>query len=185
MIAPGVPEGIHREAKSVSNLPALLADYGAYHRDPRNRLTHYFGVPAIAYAILILPALHTATISGFPITVDRIIVVPFVLFYLILDLRLGLILGILFALLCAAAEATAQLGTTSCRIVAAAVFLFGWALQFFGHYLEGNRPALLTNLFQILVAPIFLTAELSFGLGWRPVLQAQIEQRLGQPVTHS
>ena len=48
----------------MSNLPALLADYGAYHRDPRNRLTHYFGVPAIVYAILILPALHSATIFG-------------------------------------------------------------------------------------------------------------------------
>ena len=47
MIRSGVPER-DREAKSVSNLPALLADYGAYHRDPRNRLTHYFGVPAIA-----------------------------------------------------------------------------------------------------------------------------------------
>ncbi len=163
------------------NLPALLADYGAYHRDPRNRLTHYFGVPAIVYAILVLPALHTATISGFPITVDRIIVMPFVLFYVILDLRFGLILGILFALLCVAAEATAQLGTTLCSIVAASVFIFGWALQFFGHYLEGNRPALLTNLFQIVVAPIFLVAELGFGLRLRRGLQAQIERRPGQP----
>ena len=53
-----------------------------------------------------------------------------------------------------------------------------------GHYLEGNRPALLTNIFQILVAPIFLTAELSFGLGWRPGLQAQIERRPGQPAVN-
>jgi uncharacterized membrane protein YGL010W len=164
----------------VSNLPALLADYGAYHRDSRNRLTHYFGVPAIAYAILILPALHFVTLFGLAVEVDRLIVVPFVLFYLVLDLRLGLILAVLFALLCLAAEVTAQLGTTVSRIVAGAVFVLGWALQFFGHYLEGNRPALLTNLFQILVAPIFLTAELSFGLGLRPGLQAQIERRPGR-----
>jgi uncharacterized membrane protein YGL010W len=183
MIRSGVPER-DREAKSVSNLPALLADYGAYHRDSRNRLTHYFGVPAIVYSILLLPALHTATIFSFPVGVDRIVVVPFVLFYLILDLRLGLILAALFALLCGAAEATAQFGATVSRIVAASVFVFGWALQFFGHHLEGNRPALLTNLFQILVAPIFLTAELSFGLGWRPGLQAQVERRLGQPVAN-
>ena len=82
----------------MSNLPALLADYGAYHRDPRNRLTHYLGVPAIVYAILILPALHRATIFGISVDLDRLIVVPFVLFYLILDLRLGLILAVLFAL---------------------------------------------------------------------------------------
>lgn len=169
----------------MSNLPALLADYGGYHRDPRNRLTHYVGVPAIVYAILILPALHALTISGLPIQVDRLIVVPFVLFYLMLDLRLGVLLAILFALLCLAAEATAQLGGTVSRIVAGTVFVLGWALQFFGHYLEGNRPALLTNLFQILMAPIFLTAELSFGLGWRPDLQAQIERRLGQSAVNS
>lgn len=163
----------------MSNLPALLAAYGAYHRDPRNRLTHYIGVPAIIYAMLILPALHRATIFGFVIEIDRIIVVPFVLLYLLLDLRLGLTLAMLFALLCWAAEATTQLGVTVSRMLAGSVFVLGWALQFFGHYLEGNRPALLTNLFQILVAPIFLTAELGFGLGLRPGLQAQIGRRLG------
>ena len=168
----------------MSNLPALLGDYGAYHRDSRNRLTHYFGVPAIAYAVLILPALHTATLFGFTVEVDRLIVVPFVLFYLVLDLWLGLILAVVFALLCAAAEATTQLGTTVSTLVAGAVFILGWALQFFGHYLEGNRPALLTNLFQIVVAPIYLIAELSFGLGLRPGLQAQIERRPGPPAIH-
>jgi uncharacterized membrane protein YGL010W len=177
------PNRLAREAKSVSNLPALLADYGAYHRDPHNRLTHYFGVPAIVYAILVLPALHTATIFGFTLEVDRIIVVPFVLFYLCLDLRLGLVLAALFALLCGAAEATTQLGATVSTILAASVFILGWALQFFGHYLEGNRPALLTNLFQILVAPIYLTAELSFGLGLRPGLQAETERRLSRPAS--
>jgi uncharacterized membrane protein YGL010W len=175
--------GIAEKVKSVSNLPALLADYGTYHRDSRNRLTHYFGVPAIIYAVLIVPALHGAALFGFTIEVDRIIVVPFVLLYLFLDLRLGMVLAALFALLCAAAEATTQLGATVSRTVAAAVFILGWALQFFGHYLEGNRPALLTNLFQILVAPIYLTAELSFSLGLRRGLQAQTERRLGGSAT--
>jgi uncharacterized membrane protein YGL010W len=168
----------------VSNLPSLLTGYGAYHRDPRNRLTHYFGVPAIVYAILILPALHTATLFGFSIEVDRLIVVPFVLLYLVLDLWLGLMLAVLFALLCAAAEATTQFGTTVSTAVAGSVFILGWALQFFGHHLEGNRPALLTNLFQILVAPIFLVAELSIALGLRPGLQAQLERRPGPPAVH-
>lgn len=163
----------------MSNLPALLADYGAYHRDSRNRLTHYFGVPAIVYAVLLLPALHTATLFGFTVEVDQLIVIPFVLFYLILDLWLGVMLAVLFALLCAAAEATTQFGATVSTIIAGSVFILGWALQFFGHYLEGNRPALLTNLFQILVAPIYLTAELSFSLGLRPGLQAQMKRRLG------
>ncbi|HTV79890.1 MAG TPA: Mpo1-like protein [Steroidobacteraceae bacterium] len=162
-------------------LPALLADYGAYHRDSRNRLTHYFGVPAIIYAILIVPALHAVTLAGVAISLERLIVIPFVVFYLLLDLQLGVALALVFAALCAAAEATTRLGANGCEVVAGVVFILGWALQFFGHHLEGNRPALLTNLFQILVAPIFLTAELAFGLGLRPGLRAQLERRLSGP----
>src|SRR5579871_3937034 len=45
------------ETKHVTGLAKLLADYGSYHRDARNRLTHYFGVPAIAYSVLVPAAL--------------------------------------------------------------------------------------------------------------------------------
>lgn len=160
------------------DLPVLLADYGVYHRDPRNRLTHYFGVPAIAYAVLIPAALHTVTVSGLVVGLDRIIVAAFVLFYLSLDLRLGLALAVLLALLAWAAETTTRIGVSGSLALAGVVFLVGWVLQLLGHHLEGNRPALLTNLFQIVVAPIYLTAELGFGLGWRPDLRAEVERRL-------
>ena len=30
-----------------------MSFYGAYHRDMRNRLTHFIGVPAIMFAILL------------------------------------------------------------------------------------------------------------------------------------
>lgn len=163
------------------NLPVLLADYGVYHRDPRNRLTHYFGVPAIAYAVLIPAALHAVTIFGFAVGLDRIIVAAFVLFYLSLDLRLGLALAVLLALLAWAAETTTRLGISGSIALAGVVFLGGWVLQLLGHHLEGNRPALLTNLFQIVVAPIYVTAELAFGLGLRPQLRADVERHLQRP----
>jgi uncharacterized membrane protein YGL010W len=62
--------------------------------------------------------------------------------------------------------------------VAGSVFVLGWTLQLLGHRLEGNRPALLTNLAQILVAPLFLTAELGFSLGLRRRLHGDIERQL-------
>jgi len=158
-------------------LPELLADYGAYHRDPRNRLTHYFGVPAIVYAVLIPAALQTLTISDFTVSLDRIIVALFVLFYMILDLRLGVALAVLLTLLAWMAELTTQLGGSACLGVAGIVFVIGWVLQLFGHHLEGNRPALLTNLFQIVVAPIYLAAELAFAMGLRAGLRARVERQ--------
>ena len=41
-----------------------MAVYAAYHRDPRNRLTHFIGVPAIAFAILIPMAWARTDIAG-------------------------------------------------------------------------------------------------------------------------
>jgi len=162
----------------VTDLAGLLADYGGYHRDSRNRVTHYFGVPAIAYALLIPASLAAITVSGVEIGLQLIIVALLTLFYLLLDLRLGLALAVLLALLAGAAQATTRLGVSGSLMVAGAVFVLGWTLQLIGHHLEGNRPALLTNLFQIVVAPIYLAAELSFALGLRPGLQAEIEKRL-------
>jgi uncharacterized membrane protein YGL010W len=162
----------------VPNLAVLLADYGVYHRDPRNRRTHYIGVPAIAYAVLVPAALVEFTLIGFPVDLDRIVVAAFVLFYLMLDLRLGLVLAVLLTLLAWAAEVTTRLGVSGSLVVACVVFVLGWLLQIFGHYLEGNRPALLTNLFQIVVAPVYLTAELTFSMGLRTGLRSEVERRL-------
>jgi uncharacterized membrane protein YGL010W len=164
------------------NLAVLLADYGVYHRDPRNRRTHYIGVPAIAYAVLVPAALVKFSLFGFPVALDRVIVAAFVLCYLVLDLRLGIMLTVMLSLLAWAAEATGRLGMSGSLVVAGVVFVLGWVLQFFGHYLEGNRPALLTNLFQIVVAPIYLTAELSFSMGLRTGLRIDVEKRLASRI---
>lgn len=161
-------------------LTEILASYGRFHRDPRNRLTHCFGVPAIIYSLLIPAALHVDTVAGVPLPLDRIIVALAAVGYIALDAWLGLSLALALAALAAAAEATAALvGSAPALIIAATVFVLGWVLQLLGHRLEGNRPALLTNLAQIFVAPLFLTAELGFSLGLRRRLRGEVERRLG------
>ena len=59
----------------------------------------------------------------------------------------------------------------------AVLFVGGWILQLVGHVYEGRRPALVDNLFQIFVAPIFLCAEVFFALGYKPQLHTAVEQR--------
>lgn len=163
---------------STDRLTAILASYGRFHRDARNRRTHYFGVPAIIYAILIPLALPVTTASGAGIRLDRVVVVAAALGYISLDLALGSSLTVVLGLLAASAEATSALGPSTALTVAGIVFVLGWALQLVGHKLEGNRPALLTNLAQALVAPLFLLAELGFALGLRRDLRAAVERRL-------
>ena len=47
------------------------------------------------------------------------------------------------------------------------LFVVGWALQFLGHHYEGKRPALLDNLFQAFIGPMFLVAETLVASGYR------------------
>jgi uncharacterized membrane protein YGL010W len=162
----------------MTRLSNLLASYGRYHRDPRNRLTHYFGVPAIIYAVLIPAALYGVPIDGASFGLDRIIVAVAVLGYVAVDVRLGMALAVTLAVLAAIAEATTTLGSSVALGVAAVTFVAGWALQLLGHHLEGNRPAFLTNLAQLVVAPLYLSAEIGFALGLRRTLRTDVEQQL-------
>jgi uncharacterized membrane protein YGL010W len=164
----------------MGGLTDVLASYGRFHRDPRNRLTHYFGVPAIIYSILIPAALYAVQLLGVRFGLDRVLVAIASLVYLTLDLRFGLALAVALTLLAAAAEATAMIGASVAWAVACIVFVLGWALQLLGHRLEGNRPALLTNLAQIFVAPLFLVAELGFALGLRRTLHAAVRERVSR-----
>ena len=157
-----------------TRLSALLASYAGYHRDARNRRTHYVGVPLISYAVLAALALLGWRLFGTRVPLDRVAVAALAVFYLALDVRLGLLLTGMLAALAAAGEWTVLLGPHVTLGAAAAAFVVGWALQLLGHHLEGNRPALLDNLLQILIAPIYLTAELAFALGWRRQLQASL-----------
>ena len=171
------------EPSVMNRLSSLLASYGRYHRDPRNRLTHYFGVPAIIFAVLIPAALYSVPLHGFSVHLDRIIVAAAVVGYVALDVRLGLALAVVLGALAAAAEATAMLGSSHALAVAAATFVAGWGLQLLGHHVEGNRPAFLTNLVQLVVAPLYLGAEVGFALGLRSSLRRQVEEQLGPAPT--
>jgi uncharacterized membrane protein YGL010W len=53
----------------------------------------------------------------------------------------------------------------------------GWVFQLIGHAIEGRRPALMDNFFQVFIAPIFLIAELFFALGLRRELQASVRRQ--------
>lgn len=53
-----------------------------------------------------------------------------------------------------------------------------WGVQFIGHGIEGKRPALVDNLFQIFIAPIFVMLEYLFMLGICKDLEAEIQRKI-------
>ncbi|HEV2674592.1 MAG TPA: Mpo1-like protein [Aliidongia sp.] len=162
----------------MKTLAEHMAFYGCYHRDLRNRLTHFVGVPTIIFAALIPLSFATVAIGPVGVTPALIVAVVLTLYYIKLDLAIGLAMAILFVPLVWAAGSIAALGTAPALEIFAGLFVAGWIVQLIGHWFEGNKPALLSNLFQTVVSPIFLTAELFFALGLKRGLQEEVERRI-------
>ena len=153
-----------------------MAVYATYHRDGRNRVTHLFGVPSIIFAILVALGLWRWPAGGLDISAGAVIALLAFLLWLALDLRVGLVLILFLMPLVVFAEhlATEAAPMTAWTVVAV-FFIGGWVLQLLGHVYEGRRPALVENVFQIFIAPMFLVAELLFALGLRRRLQHRVE----------
>jgi uncharacterized membrane protein YGL010W len=159
------------------NLEEQIASYAAYHQDVRNKATHFVGVPLITLAILVpLSWIHT-DIYEFRVTAAMLLAAAVLAYYFILDVPLALAMLVVFGLLIWLAQHIAALGAAAGWIWFAVLFVGGWILQLFGHVFEGRKPALVDNLFQIFVAPLFLAAEVFFALGYKRHLHAAAQQR--------
>src|SRR5256885_2593100 len=153
-----------------------MATYAAYHQDARNKATHFIGVPVIVLSLFIpLAWLRIDAVSAAMIAAAALAV-----YYLVLDLALGLAMLVVLALLAWLGERIAMQGAVAGWTWFGVLFVGGWILQLVGHVYEGRRPALADNLFQIFVAPIFLCAEIFFALGYKPGLQSSVQQRAQQ-----
>jgi uncharacterized membrane protein YGL010W len=157
-----------------------MSFYAAYHQDARNKATHFVGVPVIVFSLMIPLGWLRMDAGGFPLSAALAVTALLLLYYLALDLALGLAMAVVLGLMLWGAEplARAPLGTGLAWF--AALFVGGWALQLWGHVFEGRKPALVDNLFQIFVAPIFLAAEVFFALGYKPQLREAVQRRAMQ-----
>jgi uncharacterized membrane protein YGL010W len=161
----------------VKPLEHQMAFYAAYHRDARNRATHFFGVPAIMLSLFIPLSWLRAEIAGFSISAAMLLAAAVLLYYFLLDVALAAAMLFVTGILLWAAQEIASLGKLQGWLWFAVLFSGGWIVQLIGHYFEGRRPALTENLFQVFIAPIFLCAEVLFALGYKPELRAKIEER--------
>jgi uncharacterized membrane protein YGL010W len=164
----------------MKSLADQMAIYAAYHQDARNKATHFIGVPIIVLSLFIPLAWPRVEFGGVAISAAMLFAAVVVLYYLILDVPMGIAMAVIFGALLWAGERIAALGAAQAWAWFAALFIGGWILQLIGHVYEGRRPALADNLFQIFVAPIFLCAEIFFALGYKPDLQSSVQQRAQQ-----
>lgn len=156
-----------------------MAMYSAYHRSRWNQRLHYLGVPAITLALLQLMAMVPfASAGSYPVSLATVFAAVVMIYWVVLDRRIGTLTLLSYLPLVLVAAWLAGLGTSARWLTFAMLFVGGWIFQLVGHRIEGRKPALLDNLAQALIAPVFLTAELWFSAGRFPDLEGAIAERM-------
>jgi uncharacterized membrane protein YGL010W len=160
----------------MKSLEQQMAFYAAYHRDARNKLSHFIGVPVIVFGVMLALSWPRFELASFELTPAMLLTAWVLVYYLALDLPLGLTMVLVLGLLLYAADLVARMPMMIGVAVFVVSFVGGWIIQLVGHVFEGRKPALTDNLFQIFVAPIFLAAEATFALGMRKQLEGKVEE---------
>ncbi|KTD42777.1 DUF962 domain-containing protein [Legionella parisiensis] len=150
--------------------------YAAYHQNIKTRYTHMAGVPLIILSVMILLGFIKIIMPGvFATNLAFFATIIALAYYFRLNWQLALALTPIMLILLLIANWFSQDGPTTLGVWAFVIFfIIGWGLQFYGHYLEGKKPAFMDNLGQALIAPLFLVAELFFMAGLMNSLKDQI-----------
>lgn len=164
----------------MKSLTDQLTQYATYHRDKRNILTHFVGIPMIVASVCVLLS-RPVLIGSMPwLTPATICAVLSTVYYLRLDVRYGLVLAAYLAACILGTEHYLGMAATGTWLaVGTGMFLVGWLIQFIGHYYEGRKPAFVDDMIGLLIGPLFVTAEAGFLLGMRKDVEAEIEARTG------
>jgi len=160
----------------------LLTQYAEYHRDRRNIVTHFFGVPMIVFAVGVLLARPALPVGAMELTPAWIAFAAAALWYLTRHLTLGLAVSLAVGVLIALGHEVAAYSTAVWLGTGIGVFLVGWVIQFIGHYYEGRKPAFVDDIVGLLVGPMFVVAEAMFAMGWNREMLQEIEKRAGPTI---
>lgn len=158
----------------------LLAQYALYHRDRRNIVSHFVGVPMIVFGVGVLLARPTVLAGDIAVTPAWIAFALAAAWFLTRgDLVLGIAVSAVVGLLIGLAHTVSGGSVALWLAWGVGFFAIGWLIQFVGHWYEGKKPAFVDDIVGLLVGPMFVVAEALFLFGWNKPLQAEIERRAG------
>lgn len=152
----------------------FLSAYAESHRNPVNQLIHYICVPVIAFSTLaLLWAIPIGRWLGLNanvapwVNIVTLAILPVAAFYLRLSFRSFTTMIVWFAISVAFIVLLQQsVGATGLVIIAALLWIAAWALQFYGHKVEGAKPSFVEDLVFLLIGPLFLMDKLFRRIGW-------------------
>ena len=153
-----------------------LSTYKSVHLNKTNVWTHFIGVPAIIWSLVVFLSLAKLPVSvgdsSYSLTLAMVFVVGVLIYYFMLHLKLAIGQLVFVLPTFYSAHLVAQL--PDAIWIAAGVFVVAWIIQFIGHHYEKAKPAFVDDLNQLLIGPFFLMAELFFMLGRLKSLEKQI-----------
>ncbi len=145
----------------MKSLDEQLAEYGAHHTKKGTIITHFIGVPAVILGLLILCTwIRVDLFDRYTIALAWFLVVGTLMYYFALDKKTsGIMAIVLLPITIITTWWTGPEPTTVSIIAFVILFVGGWIIQFVGHGIEQKRPAFLSNLFQLFIAPVYLVLE--------------------------
>jgi uncharacterized membrane protein YGL010W len=158
----------------------LLQQYAEYHRDRRNIVTHFVGVPMIVFGVCVLLARSPFVVGGVVLTPAWLVFALVALWYLSRGhLGVGLATTVGVGLLTLAAHRVSAGPLVHWLAWGLGFFVVGWVIQFIGHYYEGKKPAFADDVVGLLVGPMFVVMEMLALAGFFKALMAQVEAHAG------
>jgi uncharacterized membrane protein YGL010W len=141
---------LHLEAH-VSLKSRLFAEYAEFHRDSRNKVFHFVGIPIIVGTLIgMLARWDLAFVGNTGISAGHLLLALGTLVYAFLAPAMALPM-------LAAAGFLGAIGRALPLPAAAGLFVLGWVLQFVGHIrYEGRSPAFLKNGMHFLIGPLWV-----------------------------
>lgn len=160
----------------MKSLAEQMSFYHNYHKKKITKLTHLIGIPLAILPVLILFNWIDLYINGVVhIPLSWLTVALLMAYYFFLDWQLACVMTLAFIILNFIAIA---IGGTNPHwhglLAMIIIFIVAWGIQFIGHFFEGKRPALFDNFYQVLIAPIFIAAEIAFAVGKKKELKKQM-----------
>ncbi len=129
-------------------------NYQDYHSHPVNKFIHVICIPLIVLSSYILLSYIKVTLSRFTLELPQILILLLLCNYLFQSILLFFVMFLYFLLIFILSFFWRQ--RKNVIIESICVFIGSWIFQFFGHYIEGNRPALMDSLLQTFIeAPVF------------------------------
>lgn len=155
-----------------------MAFYTRYHRSIANKITHFIGVPMIVFSLMIpLQWFEVGIHLTGSLNLVWLSLLALFIYYVWLEWRLALLTIFVLVVLAMVARSCFFLFPTWQGFAwFAGLFVGGWVIQLIGHLFEGKRPALVDNVTQIFIAPIFLVAEVCFMAGLFEKLEESVQE---------